>query len=234
MPRYYQVYSVLRQRIEDGAYRDGDRLPPEDALATEWNVSRATLRQAMAELDASGLVDRQQGRGTFVVRAGGRAQGPTLRGSLDDLITATRPAGTVDVTVRRGVALPPHVAARLQLSEPTGTVIARRRLDESGSPYGWLVNYLADSFTDGLAEAELYRSTLLEVLESRGVRLGGAEQRIRARVADVDVAEALGVPVGEPVLAVERLVLDRDRTPVELLHSSYRSDAYDYRVVFTR
>jgi GntR family transcriptional regulator len=70
--------------------------------------------------------------------------------------------------------------------------------------------------------------------EKRGVRLLGAEQSIRARVADVDVAAALRVQVGEPVLAVERLVLGERAAPVELLHSYYRSDVYDYRVTFTR
>ena len=50
VPRYHQVYTVLRQRIADGDYAPGEQLPPEDVLAREWEVSRATLRQAVGLL----------------------------------------------------------------------------------------------------------------------------------------------------------------------------------------
>jgi DNA-binding FadR family transcriptional regulator len=55
------VLGVLRQRINDGVYAEHDQLPPEDRLAAEFGVSRATIRQAVGELVRHGLVDRRQG-----------------------------------------------------------------------------------------------------------------------------------------------------------------------------
>jgi GntR family transcriptional regulator len=234
IPLHHQLFSVVKQRIEEGYYPSGHRLPPEDALAREWSVSRATVRQAMADLDRFGYVDRRQGSGTFVTGSERPTYGLTLTGSLDDLITATRSSLTIGAEIERSVEIPAGVASRLGLEEPIGSIIRRRRDDESGQPYGYLVNYLSDDLSEDMALADLTDTTLLELLERRGQRVLGAEQSIRARVADVDVAEALGIHVGEPVLTVERLVRGEDDRALELLHSYYRSDVYEYRVHFTR
>lgn len=69
MPLYHQVSSVLRQRMISGDYEAGRKLPTEDELIAEFGVSKATVRQAVGELVASGLVSREQGGGTFVLQA---------------------------------------------------------------------------------------------------------------------------------------------------------------------
>ena len=70
LPLYHQVAGILRQRIEEGVYPAGARLNSEDELAVEFDVSRATVRQAMSELALEGRVIRRRGRGTFVEEAG--------------------------------------------------------------------------------------------------------------------------------------------------------------------
>lgn len=225
---------MLRQRIEEGHYRAGEKLPREAMLAEEWEVSRATLRAALAQLEQLSLVVRKQGLGTFVSKPAPIQQGPVLHGSIDALIAATQLTGTTDVRIERGSDLPLPVAERLGLTDSVGTVITRRRIGEDGASFGWLVNYLSDTLAETVTPEELYESTLLELLLKQGVSVQSAIQSIRARVADVDAAKALDIDVGAPVLAVERLVYDSDGRPVELLHSYYRSDVYQYRVSFTR
>lgn len=66
IPAYYQITMALRQRIVQGEWRAGDKLPPEIQLSEDYNVSRMTLRQAMAELTKDGLLKRKRGSGTFV------------------------------------------------------------------------------------------------------------------------------------------------------------------------
>src|SRR5580692_7287115 len=86
MPLYHQVYSVLAQRISDGTYAQGTRIPTEEELTVEFAVSRATIRQAIAELARVGTLHRQQGRGTFVVDTGMFPMGHRVRGSADDFL----------------------------------------------------------------------------------------------------------------------------------------------------
>ncbi|MCB9423261.1 MAG: GntR family transcriptional regulator [Ardenticatenaceae bacterium] len=66
VPAYYQIALDLRQRISGGEWRAGNKLPAEPELAEQYNVSRMTLRQAMAELVKEGILVRQRGAGTFV------------------------------------------------------------------------------------------------------------------------------------------------------------------------
>ena len=61
-----QILAILVRQIRSGAYPPGTLLPPENQLATEYKVSRATIRSALDQLEAMGLITRRQGVGTFV------------------------------------------------------------------------------------------------------------------------------------------------------------------------
>ena len=66
LPLYYQVYASLRQRIDTGEFPPGTALPAERQLVKDYGVSRITIVKAMDALEREGLIERQQGRGTFV------------------------------------------------------------------------------------------------------------------------------------------------------------------------
>jgi Transcriptional regulators len=66
LPLHAQIVEAFRKAIREGHLKAGDRLPSEPELVAWLGVSRATIRQAMAELIAEGLIYRYQGRGTFV------------------------------------------------------------------------------------------------------------------------------------------------------------------------
>src|ERR687890_1201850 len=80
VPLYYQLQELLKEQIESGGWKPGDRLPSESALARRYAVSRVVIRQALAILQDDGQIVRLQGRGTFVAepkldaRAGGLAR----------------------------------------------------------------------------------------------------------------------------------------------------------------
>jgi multiple sugar transport system substrate-binding protein len=81
VPAYYQLKQLLKQRIEDGELRPGDRLPTEAELCDRYELSRTPVRQALQELVYEGLLIRTAGRGTFV------AEPP--RGKLESAAGAT-------------------------------------------------------------------------------------------------------------------------------------------------
>ena len=66
VPLYVQVASVMRQRVESGQWQEGDKISTIEELETEFGVARVTVRQAIEMLRNEGLLDAQQGRGTFV------------------------------------------------------------------------------------------------------------------------------------------------------------------------
>ena len=87
-PKYLQVADVLRREIAEGVFRDGQTLMTEEELRFRFNVSRQTIRQAIALLEEDGLVDRRRGSGTYV-RHGPRRrmQGTVHVGVITSYIT---------------------------------------------------------------------------------------------------------------------------------------------------
>lgn len=65
-PKYVQIQNYILQKIESGEYAAGDKIPSETELARQFDVSRLTVNTAVKELANSGIVERVQGKGTFV------------------------------------------------------------------------------------------------------------------------------------------------------------------------
>lgn len=229
IPLYHKVSSVLRARIIDGTYLEGEQIPTEDLLTAEFNVSRATVRQAVGQLVQSGLVQRKQGKGTFVLPSVVHQVRQRYSGSRADLISETPGTRVREVSITRHAPPPPRVAAMLELEVPTSTIVRRTREIEQ-HVYCYTINYLAALPGLRLSRATLLRQRLTGILHAHGVALGRSTTWIRADVADPELSHRLEIPFGSPVLAVERLVRDPAGRPIEVVQAWYRSDIYQYTV----
>jgi GntR family transcriptional regulator len=230
LPLYHQVAGILRQRIEEGVYPVGVRLNSEDELAAEFDVSRATVRQAMSELSLEGLVVRRRGRGTFVEDAGRQVLKQRFRGSLSDLIAESHRTTTRDVTVTHDTAFPAYIGEALRLRECRGTIARRTRMMD-GEPFCYTVTYLPPAIGEqAVSEARLRRTALLKLLIEHGIALHSAVQSIRAQLAEPDLCARIDVELGAPLLFVERTLYDAAGQPVDFVRSWYRGDRYEYAV----
>ena len=86
-PKYLQVADTLRKEIAEGKFRDGQTLMTEEELRFRFNVSRQTVRQAIALLEDDGLVDRRRGSGTYVRHGPRKRQGTVHVGVVTTYIT---------------------------------------------------------------------------------------------------------------------------------------------------
>jgi len=75
-PIYQQIKEIIRRKVEDGEFKPGQRIPTEYELCDMYAVSRAPVRQALGELVNEGLLNRQQGSGTFVNQKIGQSATP--------------------------------------------------------------------------------------------------------------------------------------------------------------
>jgi GntR family transcriptional regulator len=229
LPLYHQVAGILRQRIDDGIYPVGGRLLAEDELAAEFDVSRATIRQAVGELVMGGLVVRRQGRGTYVQARDTKVLQQRFRGSLGDLIYESHRAKTRDLELSHDAQIPVHIAEVLQLDSPRGTIVRRTRTMDD-QPFALTITYLPPDLGTHLTQAGLYKKALMELLIDNGVILSSATQAVRAQLADLDICSQIDVEVGAAVLMVERIVHDSTGRPVEYVRSWYRGDRYEYAI----
>jgi GntR family transcriptional regulator len=238
IPLYYQLENVLREKITSGAFASGDRLPTESELIKQYGVSRITVRQALSTLAEEGLIERQQGRGTFVAQRRTRRRklnGIThLTGSLDELLEM----GT-DIRVKvlefNLVEADKNEAEIFQVKVGTPVYRLKRLRLVDDKPYSLIVNYLPADFGSQLTQEELSSGAILQMIETKfGVRLSEAKQQIKAELADPYAAGQLGVRVGSPLLSIERTVFDDGGKPVEFGHTLYRSDLHGFSVHLKR
>jgi len=234
-PLYHQVYLVLRSKIADGAYPRGSRMPPEHELCRMFGVSRITVRRALDELAAAGLIRRRHGSGTLV-EGGPRSVEPQrapIEGMLENLI-AMGLRTEVELLEFEWVPAAPDVAAALEVGagEPVQQAVRVRSSDEG--PFSHLTTWLPERVGRGIDPNDLASQPLLVLLERAGVRVDGAEQTIGATLADTAVAPRLDVEVGWPLLSIVRTVRDAAGRPVEHLRALYRPDRYQYRMALDR
>jgi GntR family transcriptional regulator len=233
LPLYHQVAGILRQRIEEGAYPIGWRLHSEGELAEEFEVSRATIRQAMGALETEGLVVRRRGRGTFVEGTGQPVLKQRFRGSLSDLMAESHRTTVRDVVVTHDTTFPAYIAEALHLVEPRGTIARRTRMRD-GEPFCYTVTYLPPEIGESAVSADgLRRTALLKLLVEHGIALHTATQSIRAQLADPGLCGRIDVELGAPVLYVERTLYDATGRPVDFVRSWYRGDRYEYTVTLS-
>jgi len=234
MPLYHQVQLVLRERIEQGFYGRDGALPSELELCREFDVSRITVGRAINELAAEGLVRRRRGTGTRVVP---RDIPSPVSGDIDNLMESIAALGkSTDVEVLEfGFVLPSHdVQTELQVGPDDRVQRAVRVRSNGGRPFSFLTSFIPGCIGEAFGEDDLAVTSLMSLLERNGVTIGSADQSFGAALADPQVAAALDVPVGSPLLALTRTLSDRDGKPVEYLRGLYRPDRFQYRMKMER
>jgi len=235
LPKYHQIYLVLREQLHEGRFAGG--LPGEVALANEFGVARVTVRRALGQLASEGLIARAAGRGTVptVTRRsskvnGQRAELTGLLGNIVSMGLATK-VQVIDCDVRPATA---DVAQALQLAPGAPVQKAVRVRSTREGPLSLITTHVPAELARGFGRRELARKPILILLEESGVRIGRAVQTISACLADAGVAQHLGIQVGSALLAVRRLILDEAERPVQLLHGLYRPDRYQYEMQLSR
>lgn len=213
---YRQLFLLLRDEIARGEYTRTGALPKEEDLCQRFDVSRATVRRALANLAALGLVERRHGLGTFVRPQPGLARsGPSL--TLVDGLRKTVRDTDVEVLSVGHEQPPTDVRALLQIGAGSDGVHAIRLRSISGIPVMLTDSWLPSGVSKRVTSAALRKRALYEILLEQGVRFGRVVQEISAQSADPVRAAHLRIEVGSPMLKLVRLLHDLQNQPVQHL-----------------
>ncbi|GAA3488944.1 GntR family transcriptional regulator [Streptomyces cremeus] len=247
-PRYLQIADDIEQQIKTGALAPASEVPSEAQLMDRYGVSSGTVRKAIAELRAAGLVETHQGKGSFV-----KSRPPVTRKSSDRFRRSHRRAGkaayiaeteqagvkpTVRVLSVGPVAAPAEIADRLAVTEGA-KVLARRRLYFSdGTPTEEATSYLPwdvardipELFEDNPGGGGIYAR-----LEEHGHEFAEYTETIRARLATKQEATALSLSPGSPVIHLTRNAVTDAGRVVEVCDTIMAADQFvlDYRIPAT-
>jgi GntR family transcriptional regulator len=230
LPLYQQIKSLLTQSLQAGEWRPGEAIPSEMDLAVRFKVSQGTVRKAIDELATENLLVRRQGKGTYVAtHAEEQIQYRFLRLTPDEGAPSSMQRRLLDC---RRMRAPADVARALELKAGEAAVQLRRLLLADEKPVVFDDIWLPGTLFKGLSAEKLsgYRGPMYGLFESEfGVRMIRAEEKIRAVAAGAGEAAVLALPIGAPLLLVERLSFTYGDKPVELRRGLYNTASHHYR-----
>ncbi|HEX2924605.1 MAG TPA: GntR family transcriptional regulator [Chloroflexota bacterium] len=233
VPLYYQLELHLREAIESGTFRPGDRMPAENELSRIYGVSRVTVREALRRLEEDGLLSRTPKRGTIILPQAieGRKieRHPAHLLAFEEEILRHGYTPRVEVLSLERCPLPERIAALLQL-QPEYEVVRVRRLGWADDTPLWVESrYLHPRYGDSVTMEELARVSLSAFMKAMaGLQNVTSKLRITAGAASVGQAKNLGIKPGDPVLINEFALYGDDGQPVEAARAAFRADRYAF------
>ncbi len=221
--RYIQLATLFRRRIETGQWAVGQQVPTVDALAAECSVARATIRQAMASLEAEGLIERYRAKGTFVVFRPQEGLWCEVETDWTGLLRS-RPGASIEVLSESIVAEAHGNIHNLGKPAP-GYWHLRRRHSRDGKAFLVAEVYIDKRLKSRIPRGALRTKSSLRLLaDVAGVRIADARQTLTVGTADSEIAALLDLPLNAPVAIIHRLALDQKGTAVFIGIGVYRGD----------
>jgi len=243
-----QIADEIVEQIRAGLLKAGDMVPSESELIERYGVSGGTIRKAMVEVRASGLVDTRHGKGSFVknrppvrLRSSDRFRASHRRNGQAAYLAELAQAGAtakVSVLFVGPTEAPPNVAERLGVSAGA-QVLARRRLYfRNDVPVETATSYLPWDVAKGIPE--LFAENpgpggIYARLEDAGHTFTEFVETLRARAATKAEASELALSPGTPVIHLVRDAVAADGRVIEVCDTVMASDQFvlSYRIPAT-
>ncbi|MBO2533340.1 MAG: GntR family transcriptional regulator [Thermoactinomycetaceae bacterium] len=224
IPLYHQLKEILKENIESGVWKPGDRIPSENELRKQYDVSRNTVIKALEELVQEGLLRREQGRGTFV-------SSPKISHSLTGFYSFSNvlranglePKDVILVLERR--IAKPSIARHLQLTGSQEVWVLKRLRCAGDEPIMLETSHLPQNRVPRIERADLENRSLYDYLEQKhGILVTRAKEIFEPVLIRDYESRYLRVPEGYPALLLDRIAYDSQGRPVEFCRSIVRGD----------
>jgi GntR family transcriptional regulator len=237
LPLYQQIREAINRQIEMGQLPPGSLLPPEIELARDFGVSRYTMRAALDTLVRNGLLERQRGKGSVIIR-------PPIQQSLSRFYSVahemlSRGANLKTKVLERGYLSASHELAQpatqwLDIEDPDqiGYLWRLRLVDEAPFLLEWLTFPAAlcpDLLVEPVEEtSDLAAGPFYDALTScAGIVVSRARETLRPALVMGQEANLLQAPQRTPVFLVERFSMAGEQ-PVEWRRSLVHGGRYGY------
>jgi GntR family transcriptional regulator len=227
VPLYYQIHNIILEKIDAKEFVPHQQIPSEDELASMFEVSRMTSRQAVLKLLNEGRIYRKRGQGTFVAEPKIERKVARLTTFEADMKEAgLRPKAVV--IQKNTIKAVDEVKKVLKLEEEEPVVKTVRLRLANDQPIAIAISVVPVKVCPSLEEETLEGVISLTMFmeEKYGLKIAYAEQKIQAIRANSYQSKLLKTKKGNPLLQLHRVFYSSDHTPVGLFESFYRGDRY--------
>ncbi|MFV0381644.1 MAG: GntR family transcriptional regulator [Breznakia sp.] len=224
VPMYEQIATIIRNTIGLGELKQGEKMPTEDELMTMYSVGRNTIRKAIEILSTEGLIEKKQGKGTFV-KLPIHFENPTHDGSFTSSVEAALSIPSTTILEKKYIKAPKLVQEELNLDEYQKVLFISRVRKVDGIPAILEEDYFPMEYRF-LYDKELENASIFKLLgEYRKTQLDSSKILFDAIAATTKHRDTLGIVEGQPVLAARQTVYCR-KIPVYYNIQYIRSEVY--------
>ena len=236
-PLTAQVRDQIMNMVRDGHLQAGDRLPSEFELASQFQVSRATIREALKLLDQERVILCRHGVGRFV--APGSAG--VFTDAISNLKSVTEMARDLNITISTQVIslreeIPdPGVREKLALGPGMAVMVLERVRYAEGEPVIYSIDIFPRHIVVGAIEPQAFNGSLCAIMEQDwSVRLEYSRSVVRAALLDPELCRRINVPDCLAWLSMEQINYDAQDRPVLYSKDYHRGDKFEFQVVRQR
>lgn len=230
VPLYIQIKKIIKDKILSKEYAAGDSLPSEAQLQEIFHVSRITARQAIAQLESEGLVERARGKGTRVLFQNKiEEQLAGIKSFTNEMLERGIQPGTRWAHIEL-VKADRHVADIFGCKR--GDLVYRLDRVRTGDdvPIVYFVSYFSRDRNLPL-EDEKYTGSMYALLDELNIRKPvKTRENFKAITARKEEAEKLDIKKGDPLLIRERVSYDHEGNVLEYTISYYPGERYSYSI----
>jgi len=222
--KHARLRHSLLQQISALRLKPGDALPSESRLCQLYGVSRSVVRQALIDLETTGVINRHHGKGSFVAEQSSASTSPyTLRGLYTDVSNSSAKIFS-DVLTQKQISATAEVAKALRL-EPGARVYYLERLRRGdGQPWSWIHDYLPVEFGSFFVDRDMRNESLHTVLAENGVLGLGAHRSVEVSPATQEQQHILGVSDFPVVMVLKSVTFDPANQPISYFTAYHRGD----------
>ena len=216
IPLYEQLRQALQDAITTGQLPAGSKMPTEEELCAQFNISRPVVRQAYNKLIEDDCVERMRGRGTFVRTVDLRSRYINKQLSFAEEMAFYNLPHRTTLIRQEWVTYQPELFSKLHLERNQRCLHLVRMRYVSEKPHILVENYIPEYLCPGIEKHDFAANSLYKTLnEVYGERIVNSRRTIKALTANAEFSELFGVRRGSPVLSIENVSFDQLGRPID-------------------
>ena len=228
IPLYIQLKNELLKEIREN-YKSGDMIPSEGSIEKKYGVSRITVRKAIEQLEREGILDKKQGKGTFIKEKKILYDANSIGSLTQRLEKQNHQLKTK--TIEYIIIEDDHYVKDLLDCEKLLCIKRFRVLDDV--PFALMLNYIDYEKVPNLPEKFNIESLYRFFKKEYKIEFYNAEETVEAKNATKEEAQKLGIGYKDALLSLKRLSFDKENKPIEYSDIVIRGDMYKHKIVLS-
>jgi DNA-binding GntR family transcriptional regulator len=229
---YFQLYEIIKKKIENNEWTVGSQIPTEEELCKMFNVSRATVRTAILYLVRQGYLRRQSGKGTFVSRRY-MSYAMTMLTSFRELMLETGISYSTKVLAQTIMMPIDDLGTKLNISEDKHIIYIKRTTIVNNSPVISQEIYIPFHICRPLLDEDIEGNSFVEIFKKHEINITQVRNLFDITYLNAEQAALFDLPEGSPALLLDQYFLSGDVT-VMYIRSVKRPDSIKFAFEFER